>query len=63
MEYWSIGVLRQVRIAPRVRRVGDAERAAKSRYIQHLHPLLYSCGAIALRAQDGDGLFLAAHRS
>jgi len=24
MEYWSIGVLRQVRIAPRVRGVGDA---------------------------------------
>jgi hypothetical protein len=25
MEYWSVGVLRQVRIAPRVRGVGDAE--------------------------------------
>jgi hypothetical protein len=27
MEYWSVGVLRQVRIAPRVRGVGDAEGA------------------------------------
>jgi hypothetical protein len=27
MECWSIGVLRQVRIAPRVRGVGDAEGA------------------------------------
>ena len=30
MEYWSIGVLRQVPIAPRVRGVGDAEEAADS---------------------------------
>ena len=29
-ECWSIGVLRQVRIAPRVRGVGDAERAVES---------------------------------
>jgi hypothetical protein len=27
MEYWSVGVLRQVRIAPRGRGVGGAERA------------------------------------
>jgi len=27
MEYWSVGVLRQVRIAPCVRGVEDAERA------------------------------------
>jgi hypothetical protein len=27
MEYWSVGVLRQVRIAPRGRGVEDAERA------------------------------------
>jgi hypothetical protein len=26
-EYWSVGVLRQVRIAPRVRGVGGAEGA------------------------------------
>ena len=29
MECWSIGVLRQVRIAPRVRGVGDAEGAVE----------------------------------
>ncbi len=30
MEYWSVGVLRQVRIAPLGRGVGGAERATRS---------------------------------
>jgi hypothetical protein len=32
MEYWSVGVLRQVRIAPLGRGVGGAERAADSSF-------------------------------
>jgi hypothetical protein len=32
MEYWSVGVLRQLRIAPRVRGVEDAFRAHIAAY-------------------------------
>jgi hypothetical protein len=31
MEYWSVGVLREVRIAPRIRGIGGAERVTDER--------------------------------